>query len=671
MALALPNRSRGGAFYWQPERRTHTTASTTWPAGIGGRSAPGLRTYLLMDAPRQAHRPQPLRRRVQAAALMVAVAAGVFLLLAPPSYSTPSSSRLLLAPMIHGVELCTLPSGGPAPAGEQELTKYCRESSISAAGIIESTLSALGPAMSANDRFELGYTMPIALLKLLVAGDSGWQVDRLAVERLAKTVKETDRPVILHLFSTHFGIHAPIEDVLATDPANLSVSARGRMPKDKYYSIDIYPWSLASTDNGITWYRQTAIRQVIDAMCRLGADDRRKIRAITLLGELHHFHADFEHGMGIGGPYVVSDYSGTSIEGFRAFLAKRYGDIAALNEAIGEDYGSFAEVEPPSKDGRRTPLRRPAEHIDSSAHGQLALTGWAFDAVGGRNRPVWVRIYRNGELIARVPARYGRQDVLQAKPLMGTADVGWRYDMDFTTLSPGVHRLDFLAERSGGTLGSLGSRQVKIVDRDWSARTVSRTSSLPDAADTAGLEGSIDYPPDGGSVYFNPLVPLWHAFRNAQVVAYLGHFEQQLRASCLGGVALYTHQIVPFANPSWDSTKFAVDQSLLHPGGLRLGVSLYGEASYGHSFFDWLATSGHRSYGVTEFHPLKAMSPQEVGDMLERHRRHGAAFISFFLDARPTSVRDAARANMFAFDAGNPRFGSDRLYSAVRTILNE
>src|SRR6185436_5788272 len=46
-ALALPNRSLGKAFHWQPVRNTYTTASNTWRAGLGGRPAPGLRTYVL------------------------------------------------------------------------------------------------------------------------------------------------------------------------------------------------------------------------------------------------------------------------------------------------------------------------------------------------------------------------------------------------------------------------------------------------------------------------------------------------------------------------------------------------------------------------------------------------------------------------------------------------
>jgi len=622
----------------------------------------------MQAASREAIRTLPPLARLRAAHAAAATL-GIALLICLQGCTAGKPSRLLLAPMISGVELCRPPREGPDFKTERDLEAYCGESNLSAAEVIEATLAELGPAVSKNGRFELGYTMPVPLLKLVVPGESGWQVNRKAVDRLALTVKESGRPLILHLFSTHFGLGAPSEAYLAKDPANLAVSALGPMPKDKYYFLDIYPWTFASTDNDITRFREMAITHVVDALCALPEVDRRKIRAVTLLGELHHFHADFQAGMGLGGPYVVSDYSADSINGFRAFLVQRFGEIGTLNRVIGEAFASFEEVQPPRRDLRLNPEQGFSEHIDSAAHGKLPLTGWAFDWLRKPGEPAWIRIYRNGALIARVPARYGRQDVLQAMPSIGTADVGWRFDMDFTALPPGEYRLDFVAERPDGSLARLGQRRVVIMDRTRSADAPLPGAQLPDLTDGAGFDGSIDYPPDLASFFYNPLVPLWHEFRNQQVVRYLAHFERRLRDSCLGGLPLYTHQIAPFVNPGWDGTKFAVDRSLADPGQLRLGVSLYGESTYGASFFDWLGTTTHRSYGVTEFHPLKAMSSAEVGAILERHRRHGAHFVSFFLDARPPSVRDPSSANMFYFDPGNTQFGSDKLYAAVQDLL--
>src|ERR1035437_239083 len=47
IALALPKRSLGKAFHWQPVRNTYTTASNTSRAGLGLRPPPALRAYSL------------------------------------------------------------------------------------------------------------------------------------------------------------------------------------------------------------------------------------------------------------------------------------------------------------------------------------------------------------------------------------------------------------------------------------------------------------------------------------------------------------------------------------------------------------------------------------------------------------------------------------------------
>src|SRR5439155_3679596 len=46
MALALPKRSLGNAFHWQPVRNTYTIASKTTRASLGLRPPPGLRANL-------------------------------------------------------------------------------------------------------------------------------------------------------------------------------------------------------------------------------------------------------------------------------------------------------------------------------------------------------------------------------------------------------------------------------------------------------------------------------------------------------------------------------------------------------------------------------------------------------------------------------------------------
>ncbi len=94
-----------------------------------------------------------------------------------------------------------------------------------------------------------------------------------------------------------------------------------------------------------------------------------------------------------------------------------------------------------------------------------------------------VRIYRNGELIARVPASLGRQDVLSALPQLGTANTGWRFDMDFRKLPIGLYRIDVLLENKPGDLVHLATRNIAILDKTQQPpQTVARRKRCRPAA---------------------------------------------------------------------------------------------------------------------------------------------------------------------------------------------
>ncbi len=226
---------------------------------------------------------------------------------------------LLLAPAIGELSDC-LEMAAPA----QPLEAACTGEHGSAAARIESTLQAVGPRRSADGRFELGYTLLVPLLNLFEPRTGGWVVDGQAVRRIANTVQGVDRPVVLYLFSTHFSEHAPIEPMLAQDPANMAHTPQGPLPVDRYMSWPLYPWSIARTDNAITQRREQAIGALTQALCALPSEARQRIAGINLLGEVHHLYPDFEAGMGHGLPYVLTDYSPTSRAGFRACCASTF-----------------------------------------------------------------------------------------------------------------------------------------------------------------------------------------------------------------------------------------------------------------------------------------------------------------------------------------------------------
>ena len=577
-------------------------------------------------------------------------------------YLSARQPLLTLAPMVGGLDDCLQNTPGAS------LPASCLGPTGSAAPLVEATLARLGEVKS--PALTMGYTLKAPLLDFLRADGTDWKVDADAVQRLANTIRDVHKPVVLYLFSTHFESGAPAEQALASDPTNLAYSPKGPLPVDSYYGTQIYPWSVARTDNDISRRRQQVIEAISEAMCRLPDEAQERILGVTLLGEVHQLFPKFQSGMGFTEHYEVSDYSPASIAGFRDYLVQRFGKVETLNAALGSTFTDWNSVSPPDRNIRQEPLQHYWQHIDSFAHGTLPVSGWVAPAADTRAGLGTVHIYLNGQLLGRTPVGLGRQDVLDTVPELGSADLGWRQDLDFSSLPTGIHQLDMYLERGNQPLTHLGSRRISVMDSRQSTPTAMPMKKLPVAQEApATLRHYIDSPIEASSYFYNPLVPLWHAYRNAQVAHYLEHFGRIVHQSCLAKRPLYTHQLIPFSNPSWDAQKYAVDTSLHPMKGLHLGLSLYGESSYGSSFMHWLQGTRHTSYGVTEFHPLKAMPPHELAETLERHRLRGARFVSMFLDGRVNDKHSSSALSIFSFDPDNTRFGSGTLYESLKSVL--
>src|SRR5690606_7330876 len=120
----------------------------------------------------------------------------------------------------------------------------CTGPSGSAAALVEETLKRL-QAVAPEAGYPLGYTLPVPLLQLFKAQGDGWAIDDERVQRVARTIHESARPLILDLFSTHFSAHAPIEEALAREPDNLAQTRDGPLPIDRYHGAPLYPWTVA------------------------------------------------------------------------------------------------------------------------------------------------------------------------------------------------------------------------------------------------------------------------------------------------------------------------------------------------------------------------------------------------------------------------------------------
>jgi hypothetical protein len=505
-----------------------------------------------------------------------------------PILPSASQSRpMLLAPMMN-LTPCLLSEAesGPPLTATPDLLKNCLGPQGSAADWVHATLSPLTPLVplaSAQPNWSWGYTLKVPLLNFVYPGPNGWQVDTQALDKVVRTIEQTGKPLVLYLFSTHFSTGAPAEKALAQNSDNLSFTRDGPMAIDRYYGQPLYPWSVARLDNPITSLREDVIRALNERLCARPVSVRRNIQAITLLGEVHHLFPYFENGMDFASPYRVSDYSPESVTAFQRFLQRRHVSLKHFNQVMGYKHASWGEVRPPSKDIRTEKLENFLEHQDSFASGLLPLTGWVH--VPQATQVAKVHIFVNGRLNAKTPVSLNRQDVLAAKPEFGQANVGWRHDLDFSRWSPGIHRIDLGLSLEGDSLYHLSTRHVAIGDRQQSPLQAAPSEPAPPMAPLpANIQTYTDEPRDLASYYYNPLAREWLQFRQSQVKAYLQHFNQLFDAGCLAQTPRYTHQIVPNFNPGWDAEKFAVRTSLQPQTQRQLGVSLYGETSYGPSF---------------------------------------------------------------------------------------
>lgn len=289
----------------------------------------------------------------------------------------PSSSRLLLSPLLGNMEACLVQDGlrEDFPKEFQQVPASCLGPQGSAAEMVKATLQRLGRPQ--GEGLELGYTLSVPLLRYVQWNGRAWEVRGEALDRVVRTVAQAQRPVVLYLFATHFEVHSQAEERLAADPANLAWTPKGPLPLDTYLGARIFPWSVARQDNEITRVRKLVVDALAERMCAAGDAAMHPLRALTVLGETHQLFPGFEAGMGFAAEgYAVTDYSPASVAGFHAFLRQRYGDIARLNAHLKSEFASFDAVEPPSRNIRSEPLQNFFQHIDSYAAGTVPVSGW-------------------------------------------------------------------------------------------------------------------------------------------------------------------------------------------------------------------------------------------------------------------------------------------------------
>lgn len=612
-------------------------------------------SVLLFSMSRTVHLTSP---KVWPLSAMLAVAA----LAAPCAAQTtgPSAAKsaapapFVIAPMIEGQGYCK--AGLVEPKLGLAIAR-CARRNDSGVKELAAALNALEPG-GAKGAVQVGYTIGINLLEHPKEGAFN------PFGFLTQALHTLDRPAVIYLFANHFaGSHA--QPPIQAD--SLARFADQSVPTEKYFQRSITPISLGlQAPISANQQRKSALDKVGKWYASLPPASRNKIVAFTLAGELHHFYDDFSSGMGRFDNIRITDYSPASVQAFQGWLRQRYRDVSAMNRVLGANFKDFSQVQPPSKNIHSDRLGHFSEHFDSYAHGVLPIEGWLERLAPGQQ----IRVYLNG--VALGTAEYGlnRQDVYEALPDIRTAQLGFRYRLDFSRLPRGKHTLQVmlegpnqrheLAQRS---LSIMGSSQAPI---DELGKTI------PAAAVPKKVKFYLDRPSQNMAVFYNPLARDWLDFRSAQVTQ---AYDEWFDASVIAGLPaqrLFTHQIAVATVGGWNPVLFASDASLMGRQRYKKGINLYGGSASTALLRRHYLEPGE-TFGVPEFHTQAWKNKTAPVKVLRNLQQGGASFVSpYFLSMAPEKYRDQPNAHdKFRLSPHNKAYGSDHLYRAIADIAKK
>lgn len=580
---------------------------------------------------------------------------------------TAQSADTLISPMIGGLDVCQSAISRGIKS-TYDAAQYCESIGETSAPLVERKLAEFGPKKSVDGKFQVGYMLSVPLLSYVdMKQDGSFSINKDKIRFRLKLLKDLDRQAVIYLFSNHFSVSekAETEEQIAKDDKNsLMQLSDGKVPIDGYFSSKTYPWAINADGSLIDRVRKAAFQEVLNQLCMMDKSDKNKIRAVTVLGEVHYTFPDFFSGMGYKGKMQLTDYSPGSVDRFRAYLKGKYKTISALNKKLGSDFHSFDEIIPPSKDINTDHLKNFFEHMDFASSGFLPIYGWA---AGKNAKPVKIKVFVDGKDYGYADTGLNRMDVYQAKPELGTSAVGYRYYLDFRNLSHGIHSVDVVHE-DGGKMTLLKHLDVPVMDRQQTTpKQIGKKVSFPEEKK---IDFWNDYPENMKAVYYNPLSEEFYSFRKKAVSSEIADYSDIVSASCIGRSKTFSHQISPVLNADWNQEKLAVGDSLKKNSHYNIGLNTYGSAFYGDYTFRWLKQSGITRYGIPEAHPM-VESDKVIKAALYRHHASGAVFISpYYVDIKPESFGVDKEHAKFEIKESNTEYHSDAYFRAIRDVMN-
>jgi hypothetical protein len=545
------------------------------------------------------------------------------------------SSSLLVAPWIE------VPS----------LRRWVQDSLLDQYGLtldlfLQNFLDSLQPNPTGNIR--LGYMISINVYELFSQDTSGqWKFDPSRMAFFTELFRQVDRPVVINLRANHFvGDDARLVAELMAHESSFARLNDGSPVKVDYYMNPVFAPNFTLDETiPLNRYRFDGFRQAASLLAEFDRRNPGIVHAITLAGELHHFLPDLANPRAAGQfeGAQMTDYSPESVRDFVVWLKNRYHELSEVNDRLGTSFGSWEELDPPRWDLRTGRAAPQWSHMDSYANGLLPVFGWIQPPMNGS-----LKVYVDGAPVGEAEYGLSRLDVYDAVPSLVESDVGFRFDLDYRKLAAGRHILHVVAERENVGRFLVGDRRFRIVRHfgvqkdqpgDAAATAFKELDNLPPCVIRGEKFAWLDHPQHDLLLQFNPYAGEWQEFREYQVESLLLKFAEIAVEAGIAPGKLYSHQIMPQFEGSWNRVAFAVpakpsDANLFYPG-----INLYGGAAVYRGIGEYL--QGIR-YGVPELHPRmgKSISRDIFLRTLQYHRDLGAGFVCpYFMGLREQEGR--------------------------------
>ena len=583
----------------------------------------------------------------------------------------PAREPFYIAPAIEGLGICISAKQSEKIRKGISPNSHCGLAKFNVPKMLNEVLDQFEPG-GAKGQVQMGYTLTIQLLALYEKGGKKgqeWVLNTRQLDDYLEIVSKVDRPVVIYLAANHFDTQGPLSAELAKDKRNLLLLANGTPPVTTYFGYAVIPFTLQTDESiPVNHYRFEALRYVAQKVAKLPANVQKRIIAVTLAGELHHMFPDFENGMGVFDKTSVTDYSPVSVAQFKAWLGQKYKTIGAFNQATGFSFENFGAIPMPAKNIRTDQLTTFAEHYDGFAPGKLPVSGWLSDPDGKIDK---LELFIDGQRIADIPRELNRLDVYRAVEEIKTPNLGFRYDYAYDQLPVGRHVGQVVAN-AGKNRYLVSQFDFNVMARDQGKLPISSVpivKSLDKLEKLKGTRAWLDLPRQLQDVYYNPLARDWDLFRATQVHALLEKFYNEAKKAGVSPSLLFSHQILPQVNSSWNSQLFAIDSTFGNKNPWHDGLNMYGGATNSGWVRSFIKDNKMKDYGVPEFNPQQWKQPSVHLNAMLAQYRDGARFISPYFISN-TSDQSTTRNTITSLEIrpDNEAEGSSAFFHALREI---